>query len=99
MNQDAAAPVVLLGQPAALDILLVLSLSFLLGLERERRKAEAGHYIFGGVRTFPIIGLVGYALARLAAGNLLAVLAGWRWSQPSCFSRIGTRSPPQVTPA
>lgn len=76
MNQDTAAPVVLLGQPAALDILLVLSLSFLLGLERERRKAEAGHYIFGGVRTFPIIGLVGYALARLAAGNLLAVLGG-----------------------
>lgn len=76
MNQDAAASAALLGQPAALDILLVLSLSFLLGLERERRKAEAGHYIFGGVRTFPIIGLVGYALARLAEGNLLAVLGG-----------------------
>lgn len=76
MNQDAAAPAALLGQPVALDILLVLSLSFLLGLERERRKAEAGHYIFGGVRTFPIIGLVGYALARLAEGNLLGVLGG-----------------------
>lgn len=76
MSQDTAASTALLGQPAALDILLVLSLSFLLGLERERRKAEAGHYIFGGVRTFPIIGLLGYALARLAAGNLLALLGG-----------------------
>lgn len=56
--------------------MLVLSLSFLLGLERERRKAEAGHYIFGGVRTFPIIGLIGYALARLAGNHLLAVLGG-----------------------
>ena len=76
MNEDAAAPSALLEQPAALDILLVLSLSFLLGLERERRKAEAGHYIFGGVRTFPIIGMVGYALGRLAVDNVLAVLGG-----------------------
>ena len=75
VTEDAAPPA-LLGQPAALDILLVLSLSFLLGLERERRKAEAGHYIFGGVRTFPVIGLVGYALARLAAGELLALVGG-----------------------
>lgn len=74
MNQEAAAA--FLGQPAALEILLVLSLSFLLGLERERRKTEAGHYIFGGVRTFPIIALVGYALARLAEGDALVVLGG-----------------------
>ncbi len=76
MNQEAATAGGLLGQPAALDILLVLSLSFLLGLERERRKASAGHYIFGGVRTFPIIGLTGYALGRLGDANVFAVLGG-----------------------
>ena len=41
------------------NILPVLFLSFLVGLEREERKAGAEKYIFGGVCTFPLIGLVG----------------------------------------
>ena len=45
--------------PEAVKILLVLFLSFLTGLEREERKSTAEHYTFGGVRTFPLIGLVG----------------------------------------
>ncbi len=38
-------------------IALVLFLSFLIGLEREEHKAANGAYSFGGVRTFPLIGL------------------------------------------
>ncbi len=34
-----------------LKILIVLFLSFLIGLEREEHKAESEHYSFGGVRT------------------------------------------------
>ena len=49
--------------PEVVNILLVLFLSFLIGLEREERKAGAEKYAFGGVRTFPLIGLVGYAMA------------------------------------
>ena len=69
-------PDVGLSQPEAFKILLVLSFSFLLGLEREGRKALAGHYIFGGVRTFPLIGLLGYGMALLSGDQLLPVAAG-----------------------
>jgi len=40
---------------------MVLALSFLIGLEREEHKASGEQYSFGGVRTFPLIGLIGYA--------------------------------------
>lgn len=62
--------------PEAFRILLVLGLSFLLGLEREGRKAHAGHYIFGGVRTFPLIGLLGYGAALVAGTQLMLVALG-----------------------
>lgn len=62
--------------PEAFRVLLVLGLSFLLGLEREGRKARAGHYIFGGVRTFPLIGLLGYGAALVAGTELLLVALG-----------------------
>ena len=59
----------LLPPPEAVKILIVLVLSFLIGLEREEHKA-GGDYSFGGVRTFPIIGLVGYAVALLSRDQL-----------------------------
>jgi uncharacterized membrane protein (DUF4010 family) len=58
------------------EIGLVLFLCFLLGLEREEHKAIVSHYVFGGVRTFPMIGLLGYGLARISAGNVLALALG-----------------------
>ncbi len=58
-------------------ILLVLFLSFLTGLEREEHRTTPGHYKFGGVRTFPLIGLIGYAVALLAKGELLPVTLGF----------------------
>jgi hypothetical protein len=44
--------------PDALKIGLVLALSFFVGLEREEHKQRDAGYAFGGVRTFPLIGLL-----------------------------------------
>jgi uncharacterized membrane protein (DUF4010 family) len=58
-------------------ILLVLFLSFLIGLEREEHKATSEHYEFGGVRTFPLIGLIGYSMALLSGAQLLPLAFGF----------------------
>lgn len=63
--------------PEAVKILLVLFLSFLIGLEREEHKAAVAHYAFGGVRTFPLIGLIGYSIALLSGTQLLPVTIGF----------------------
>ena len=62
--------------PEALNLALVLFLSFLIGLEREELK-RGGKRVFGGVRTFPLLGLVGYVVALLSQGNILAMLLGF----------------------
>ncbi|HUK12846.1 MAG TPA: MgtC/SapB family protein [Thermoanaerobaculaceae bacterium] len=77
MSGVLAKELAALTHPEALKILLVLVLSFLLGLEREGRKAHAGHYLFGGVRTFPIIGLLGYSIALVEGSQLLPVALGF----------------------
>ncbi len=58
--------------PEGFKILLVLFLSFLVGLEREEHAGDA-HRGFGGVRTFPLIGLMGYAMALLAGNQIWPV--------------------------
>jgi uncharacterized membrane protein (DUF4010 family) len=58
-------------------MLLTLFLSFLVGLEREEHKAAAEQYAFGGVRTFPLIGLIGYAMAFLSGDQLLPLTLGF----------------------
>lgn len=63
--------------PDAVRIVLVLFLSFLVGLEREEHRTAAGGYSFGGVRTFPIIGLIGYSIALLSGSQLLPVTLGF----------------------
>ncbi len=63
--------------PEGVKIVLVLFLSFLVGLEREEHKAAREQYSFGGVRTFPLIGLLGYALALLSGPQLLPVALGF----------------------
>jgi uncharacterized membrane protein (DUF4010 family) len=64
--------------PEVFKLLLVLFLSFLIGLQREERKvAEEGRYAFGGVRTFPIIGLIGYLIAFLSGKELLPLVIGF----------------------
>ncbi len=63
--------------PEWAHVLFVLFLSFLIGLEREERKDRDGHYSFGGVRTFPLIGLIGYSMSELSGGDLLPQAIGF----------------------
>ncbi|AXE29897.1 MgtC/SapB transporter [Chromobacterium phragmitis] len=63
--------------PEATQVIVVLFLSFLLGLEREERKHNGDPYAFGGVRTYPLIGLIGYAMAALSGGELLPLTLGF----------------------
>ncbi len=63
--------------PEAVQIVLVLFLSFLIGLEREERKSTGGTYSFGGVRTFPLIGLIGYSAALISGPQILPLAIGF----------------------
>jgi uncharacterized membrane protein (DUF4010 family) len=59
-----------------LRLALALALGFLVGLERESTKIEQGSVIFGGVRTYPIISLLGFGCAwlqRSGVGFMLPV--------------------------
>ncbi|HTY37170.1 MAG TPA: MgtC/SapB family protein [Bacteroidota bacterium] len=59
-----------------LRLALALALGFLVGLERESTKIEQGNVIFGGVRTYPIISLLGFGCAwlqRYGVGFMLPV--------------------------
>ncbi|HZT71929.1 MAG TPA: MgtC/SapB family protein [Terriglobia bacterium] len=63
--------------PDGVKIVLVLFLSFLIGIEREEHKKRIEQYAFGGVRTFPLIGLLGYSIAVMAQGQLFPVALGF----------------------
>jgi uncharacterized membrane protein (DUF4010 family) len=60
-----------------IKIALVLFLAFLVGIEREEHKANEPHYLFGGVRTFPLIALIGYSVSLLAGSQLIAEILGF----------------------
>src|SRR5262249_41636140 len=55
----------------AIKIALVLVLSFFIGVEREEHKQHDAEYAFGGIRTFPLIGLISYALALVSTQGVL----------------------------
>ena len=63
--------------PEAVKILLVLFLSFMIGLEREEHKAAAGHYAFGGVQASPLIGLIGYSVALVSGAQPIPLMLGF----------------------
>src|SRR5215469_4482340 len=66
--------------PDGVKIVLTLFLCFLIGLEREEHRAEGTpgqRYSFGGVRAFPLIGLIGYSLALLSGSQLIPVTVGF----------------------
>jgi uncharacterized membrane protein (DUF4010 family) len=63
--------------PEAQNIVLVLFLSFLIGLEREEHKIAGQQYAFGGVRTYPLIGVIGYTMALVSGPNLLPLAVGF----------------------
>jgi len=87
--------------PEALKILLVLFLSFLIGLEREERQSAAGFYGFGGVRTFPLIGLIGYSIALISGAQLIPVTLGFLvvggFLSLSYWHKLSTSETPGVT--
>jgi uncharacterized membrane protein (DUF4010 family) len=60
-----------------IKIVLVLFLAFLIGLEREERKTSETHYSFGGVRSYPLIALIGYSIALLTGKQILAEVIGF----------------------
>ncbi len=62
--------------PEALKIAMVLLLSSLIGIEREEHKSKASSYAFGGVRTFPLIGLIGYMTSFLTNLNPVGIGIG-----------------------
>ena len=61
--------------PEGTKIVLVLFLSFLTGVEREEHKTGNAP-AFGGVRTYPLIGLIAYGVSLLGGGQILPVLLG-----------------------
>ncbi len=60
----------------AVGVMLTIFLSFLIGLEREEQRARTQAYHFGGIRTYPLLGLSGFILSRLYPQSPLAVIAG-----------------------
>ena len=62
--------------PEGVKIVLVLFLSFLTGLEREEHRAGE-RFSFGGVRTYPLIGLIAYGISLLAGGQIFPVAIGF----------------------
>jgi uncharacterized membrane protein (DUF4010 family) len=66
--------------PEGVKIILTLFLCFLIGLEREEHRASpvgGKRYGFGGVRAFPLIGLIGYSMALLSTGSALPLAVGF----------------------
>lgn len=63
--------------PESEKIVLVLFLSFLIGLEREEHKIAGQQYSFGGVRTYPLIGLIGYAMSLVSGENVMPLAVGF----------------------
>ena len=59
------------------QILFVLFLSFLIGLEREEHKLNDDHFAFGGVRTYPLIGMIGYSILLISGGDLMPFVMGF----------------------
>lgn len=62
--------------PEAIGFVLTLALSLLIGLEREEHGPEEPTTHFGGIRTFPIIGLGGFLLVTGFPNQVLPFATG-----------------------
>jgi uncharacterized membrane protein (DUF4010 family) len=59
-------------------IVLLLGLSFLIGLEREEEKHARGRgYFFGGVRTYPLVAFIGFLLVLLSPDSMFLFAVGF----------------------
>lgn len=59
-----------------LQIIFVFFLTFIIGLEREAKKQDDDHISFGGVRAYPLIGLIGFAIGAVSDGQFLLIPVG-----------------------
>ncbi len=59
-----------------MQILFVFFLTFIIGLEREAKKQNDDHISFGGVRTYPLIGLIGFSIGAVSEGDLALLAVG-----------------------
>jgi len=59
------------------QVLVTIGLTILLGMEREERAFTTSSYVLAGVRTFPMVGLLGYALCLLSPDSALPVAVGF----------------------
>ena len=59
-----------------LQILFVFFLTFIIGLEREAKKESDDHFSFGGVRTYPLIGLLGFSISAVSDGQMILISVG-----------------------
>ena len=82
--------------PEGAKIALVLFLSFLTGLEREEHKGGNQPFSFGGVRTFPLIGLIGYGLSLVSGGQIIPVVVGF--AVVACFLMLSYQHKVQTSP-
>ena len=61
-----------------LEVLVALALSFLIGFQVEEEKAKEGRVLwFGGVRAFPLIGLIGFLLGKITDGLPIVLVTGF----------------------
>ena len=61
-----------------IKIALLLALSFFIGLEREEeRHAREKVYFFGGVRTYPLMAVIGYLLVTFSPENMALFAVGF----------------------
>jgi len=66
-----------LSSSEVVQVLVTVALCLLMGLEREEKRAADRTYIIGGVRTFPIVGLIGYAITLLSPDSFVAPIVGF----------------------
>lgn len=59
-----------------LRFVVALAVGFLVGLEREGGRRQHPHFFFGGIRTFPVVSIFGFACACMA-------VAGYAWILPA----------------
>lgn len=57
-----------------LRFLVALAVGFLVGLERESSRKEHSKFFFGGVRTFPVVSVLGFSCAWLSANGAALML-------------------------
>lgn len=59
------------------QVLTTIGLTILLGMEREEHASATSRYTLAGVRTFPLIGLLGYSLSLLSPQSALPTAVGF----------------------